>query len=131
MCIEIYTCMCTCVSFQEHERRVKEEKKKKELEEQKKKLQSLKVTKQTVNIDDLFQKQLPSVSRDSPSLSTPPPVSQNSTSDSEPSGSDGGQCTTVVSDGGNSAGTDESVATAKTQPNTGTSNILCHCPCTE
>lgn len=41
---------------------MKEEKKKKELEQQKKKLQSLSVSKQTVNLDDLFEKQLPDVS---------------------------------------------------------------------
>ena len=50
--------------WQEHERRVKEERKKLELEQQKKKLQSLSVAKQShLNIDDLFERQLTEVPR--------------------------------------------------------------------
>ena len=57
---------------------MQEEKKKKELEQQKRKLQSLSVTKQKVNLDDLFVKQLPEVSKATRTTSSVPPTTGSS-----------------------------------------------------
>lgn len=57
---------------------MQEEKKKKELEQQKKKLQSVSVTKQKVNLEDLFEKQLPEVPKAPQTTSSVPQTNTSS-----------------------------------------------------
>ena len=110
---------------------MREEKKKKELEQQKKKLQSLSVTKQKVDINDMFQKQLPDVSRNlEPSVSR---TSRASSADGSTGIQDGGSETgkagtdllaTGMTVGGGSSEAVE-VVTSEVQPNTGTCTYTC------
>ena len=64
VCMYIRTCK---FSYQEHEKRVKEEKRKQELEQQKKKLQNVDISKPQVDFDDIFKKQIPVVQKPPPS----------------------------------------------------------------
>ena len=99
---------------------MKEERRKREIEQQKKQLQNLSVSKPTVNLDDLFSKQLPEVP--GPSRPTPPPGPQ--TSASSAGGETGSNQSTITGltgsggDGGSDSGGRE-MATPEPQPDTG------------
>lgn len=96
---------------------MQEEKKKKELEQQKKKLQSLSVTKQKVNLEDLFVKQLPAVSKAPQTSSSVPQTTASSVGNGVTSQQ--GSATDPTPSTGDAPGP-KATATDAPPPNTGT-----------